>query len=335
MPFWKRKEENKQDSTSRPSSPIPTALWEFVPTKDVQKMITWGTACDSLIQKQGREKFQSECTSEMVKAYDMGLLHVIPLPTTTLEYGQSIPPLSLNFVDTAAYWVNHYLVSRGPFKTSKEEKLRVYDFTHKLWGIGFMHPFIKDFLHTKDLPAGQDYVLGQNAPRFLVQTYFKDMSYFIFECSSSDMAKRLLDMRFDMQKRFEKTLITSGFLLKVFPTLRQEDIEGATKFIVINGNQIMVSKWVLPKTLLDTHGHETGGFALDYALAWCYKNVVFFVHERNVFKYLEYDQDENLRYDEQSLKNAIVNFEGVPEYEKGLSLLRVYEGNRHVLKCGD
>jgi hypothetical protein len=334
MPFWKKKEEGEHDSTLRPSSPSQTDLWEFVPTADLSQTITWGIECDHLIQNQGRDKFQNECTPEMVKAYNMGLLHVIPLPTTMLAYEQPIPSLSLNLVDTATYWTNRYLVSRGPFKTSQEQKLRVCDFGHKLWGIGFMHPLIKDFLHIKDLPAGQDYALGRNAPRFLVQTYFKDLSYFIFECPSPDMAKQLLDMRFDMQKRFEKTLVAS-VLLKVFPTLRQEDFEAATKFITINGNQTMVSKWILPKTLLDTYGHEIGGFALDYALAWWYKNAVFFVHQRNVFKYMEYDHEENLKYDDQSLKDALVNFEDVPAYEKGVSLLRLYENNKHVLRCGD
>jgi hypothetical protein len=329
-----KQKQNYSLSAPQPPPPPPpeTLSWSSNQRESVSWASTWGELCDALIREKGRAHFQNEYTPEMIKAYDKGVLHVVPslhnsLVTTCADQRQL-----LSFVDTTNYWVLGYLISRGPLSTSPEIRTRVHDFLKHL-----LPPFLRSELAAEagkrsGPPEGVDVVLKkEKAPNFLVQTRFMNVLYNIFECISEDQAKSFVTLTAETIEQFAQKKL-ANLMVKFFPVLQPEEIEQATGFIVINGEQIFVSRRLIPRVFPDAPGPHKGGFALDYLMRWQHENMLFYLYEPNALKYAEYDEKEKIRYDPQVLKKALTNFDGQQIYKNGLTMLEVFTKNRQWLK---
>jgi len=315
-----------------PPPPLGTPLQSSKHELDFSWASTWGELCDTLIREKGQSYFQNEYTPEMVKAYDKGILHVIPSLHNSLVTASTDPRQLLSFVDTTNYWVQGHLVSRGILRAYPETRIRVYDFAKQL-----LPPFLRDELEGErsQPPEGKDYALKkEGTPGFLVQMRFVNVSYNIFECTSTNQADRLFGSSIEMIEQFAPKKIAE-LMVRVFPTLEPKEIKQATGFIAIDEEQVFISRRLISRVFPDALGPYKGGFALDYLMRWRHGNTLFYLYEPNALKYAEYDEKENIIYDQQVLKNALTNFEGEQIFENGLRMLKVFAKNKQCLKTSN
>jgi hypothetical protein len=303
---------------------------------------TWGKLCDLFIQKEGRQRFGEEYSTEMNKAYGKGILHVVPSLLDSLEAACKDQRQVLSFVDTTNYWAQGYLVSQGPLRTRQEIRIRVNEFIKQ-----FVPPSIKDTSTTwppSSKSNEKELVLSkEGAPNFMVQSRVADLSYKIFECANEDRAKQAMKLNTEITgQMFAPGGRLAETMVKMLPSIKKEYLEQATGTIAVDGEKVLVSRRVMPRVYLNVQGPDEnkGGFALDYLMMWQHRSMLFSVYEPNVIRIwkgqtrMAYDENENVEYDAQVLKNSLATFQGNQLFEKGLTMLKSFAENKQFLLRG-
>lgn len=335
-----RKKEQKQLDYSPPSPRTP-----FEGSKqdnDILWSTTWGQLCDLFIQKEGRERFDKEYSTEMAKAYRKGILHVIPSSHDTLTSACLDHKQVISFVDTTKYWIRGYLTSQGPLRANQEMRITTSEFVEQLLFPPSMHSLLEWPPLSQSNKEREPILNKEGSPTFSIQLKFNCLSYKIFELNNEDQAKRCIEISFDRNKKSNLSLVE--IVVKMLHDIEPKYIEQATGVVSMNGEKILISRRVVPRVYLELQGSDEnkGGLALDYFMIWQHQNMLFSVFEPNVIRIwqkqerMAYGKNENVDYDPKVLKDALIIFQDNPLFKKGLTIVKYFvENKRFLLRAPD
>lgn len=228
----------------------------------------------------------------MLRAYDAGLLHIIPFSPSSLVEIDPPQPLPLEFVDRNVCHSRGGLVCHGVFKNEHERKLEFWEFLH-MFGERRLRP---------------EKSLKYTMPLFVIQSHFTDFAraslrYLTLESSDADSAHAFTDILSNMEKSEAEDY--AGAFIEHFSNL-QKRLGSPAGTCAIEGNQIWYSRVMSPD--------GTGSWLLEYNLRW----------ERQRFSFYLNETIRSFVLSEQALKNIV--FGGFLDnlvYWKDMSLVRL------------
>jgi len=221
MPFWRRKE--KRDKRPVTLSP------------------TWGDFFDKAIETEGMENFKEEYSQELVKAYESGLLHLIPQ-----SLSDEIPSMpQMTFIDRRNQDEKGNYLQSGSMKGTSSISVDDREF------------FLRCFPHLDQKRVKEVPRLTAKFARLVISTVLGNLTYTIMKYATEEYAQNFIELMESSSKRTLKTFVN------LFPAtgfrIRMDEVLSFTKF---EGMNILIKR--LPA--------ET---QFEYSMWWQHGNFVF------------------------------------------------------------